>query len=43
MAGSDTPEAMSTIAIRRLIRAAGRSPSSVTRSTTLSPARWRRH
>jgi len=26
MAGSDTPEAMSTIAIRRLIRAAGREP-----------------
>jgi aminodeoxyfutalosine synthase len=43
MAGSDTPEAMTTTAIRRLIRAAGREPVERDTRTTSSPAqRWLR-
>ena len=38
MAGSDTPEIMTTAAIRRLISRAGREPTSATPSTTWSPA-----
>ena len=36
MAGTETPESMTTADLQRLIRAAGRDPSSATRSTTSS-------